>query len=95
MWDPGMGVCMVCGGSQGRSDALAAVYAREDAWVVMYVECAVMIGRMRRAMMSGGSWVSRSLDGIVVRMADMCDCVDRWMAGPRCTSPVRADMLRQ
>ena len=30
-----------------------------DAWVVVYVECAVMIGRMRRAIMSGGSWVSK------------------------------------
>ena len=45
--------------------------------MVVHVECAVMIGRMRRAMMSGGSWVSRSLDVIVVRMADVCDCVDR------------------
>ena len=53
--------------------------ARGDAWVVVHVECAVMIGRMRRAMMSGGSWVSRSLGVVVVRMADVCDCVDRRM----------------
>ena len=70
--------------------------ARGDAWVVVYVECAVMIGRMRRAMMSGGSWVSRSLDVIVVRVADVCDdCVDRRMVRPRCTSPVRRGMWRQ
>ncbi len=25
--------------------------------------------------MSGGSWVSRSLDVMAVRMADVCDCV--------------------
>ena len=43
------------------------------------MECAVMIGRMRRAMMSGGFWVSRSLDVIGVRMADVCACVDRRM----------------
>ena len=55
--------------------------ARGDAWVVVYVECAVMmIGRMRRAMLSGGSWVNRSLDVIVVHMAYVCDCVDRRMA---------------
>ena len=55
-----------------------------DSWVVVYVECVVMIGRMRRAMMSGGSWVSRSLDVLVVRKADVCDCADRGMVGPRC-----------
>ncbi len=71
------------------------MFARGYAWVVVFVESAVMIGRMRRAMMSGGSWVSRSLDVIVVRMADVCDCVDRRMAGPRCLSPVRRGMWRQ
>ena len=86
---------VVCGGGQGRCDAFDAVCTRGDAWVGVYVECVVMIGRMRRAMMSGGSWVSRSLDVIVVRMADVCDCVDRRMAGPRCTSPVRTGMWRQ
>jgi hypothetical protein len=30
------------------------VFAPGDAWVVVYAECAVMIGRMRRAMMTGG-----------------------------------------
>jgi hypothetical protein len=59
------------------------------------VECVVMIERMRRAMMSGGSWVIRSLDVIVVCVADVCDCVDRRMAGPRCSLPVRTAMWRQ
>ena len=86
---------MVCGGGQGRCDALDAVCARGEARVVVYVECAVMIGRMRRAMMSGGSWVSRSLDVIVVRMADVCDCVDRRLARPRCSSPVLTGMWMQ
>ena len=31
-----------------------AVCARGDAWVGVYVECVLAIGRMRRAMMSGG-----------------------------------------
>jgi hypothetical protein len=61
----------------------------------VYVECAVMIGRMRRAMMSGGSWVSRSLDVIVVRMADACDCVDRGMAGRRFLPPALTGMWMQ
>jgi len=74
---------------------LVAVCARGGAWVGVYVECAVMIGRMRSAMMSGGSWVSRRLDVIVVRMADVCDCVDRRMVRPRCTSPVGKGMWRQ
>ena len=39
----------MCGGGQGRCDALDAVCLRGDAWVVVHVECAVMIGRMRRA----------------------------------------------
>ncbi len=54
--------------------------ARGDAWVFVYVECAVMIGRMRSAMMSGGCWVSRSLDVMVVRVARMCVIVwtDEW-----------------
>ena len=69
--------------------------ARGDAWVVVHVECAVMIGRMRRAMMSGGSWVSRSLGVVVVRMGNVCDCVDRRMVGPRCISPVRRGLWRQ
>ncbi len=43
------------------------------------MEYVVMLRRMRRAMMSGGSWVGRSLDMIVVRMAHVCDCVDRRM----------------
>ncbi len=63
--------------------------------VAVYVECAVMMGRMSRAMMSCGSWVSRSLDVFVARMADVCDCVDRRLARPRCTSPVRTGMWRQ
>ena len=37
--------CMVCGVGQGRLDALDAVRACGDAWVGVYVECAVMIGR--------------------------------------------------
>ncbi len=69
--------------------------AREDAWVFVYVECALMMGRMRRAMMSGGSWVSRSLDVIVVGVADVCDCVDRRVVRPLCSSPVRTGMWRQ
>ncbi len=72
-----------------------AVCARGDVWVVVYVECAVMIGRMRRATRSDGSWVIRSLDVIVVRMADVCDCVDRRIVRPRCSSPVRRGMWRQ
>ena len=63
---------------------LDAGSARGDAWVGVCAESAVMIGRMRRAMMSGGSWVRCSLDVIFMRMADVCDCVDRRMAGPRC-----------
>jgi hypothetical protein len=59
------------------------------------VECAVLMGRMRRAMMSGGSWMIRSLDVMVVRTTDVCDCVDRRMVRPRCTSPVRTGMWRQ
>ena len=69
--------------------------ARGDAWVVVYVECALMMGRMRRAMVSGCSWVSRSLDVLVVRTADVCDCVDRRMVVPHCSSPVRRGMWRQ
>ena len=59
---------------------LDAVCARWDAWVVVYVECAMMIGRMRSAMMSGCGWVNRSLDVLVVRMADVCVIVwtDGW-----------------
>jgi hypothetical protein len=95
LWDPGMGVCMVCGGGQGRCDAFDAVCTRGDAWVGVYVECVVMIGRMRSAMMSGGSWVSRSLDVIVVRMADVYDCVDRRLVRPRCSSLVRRGMWGQ
>jgi hypothetical protein len=86
---------MVCGGGQGRLDALDAVCALGDVRVLLYVKCAVMIGRMRRAMMSGGSSVSRSLDVFVVRMADVSDCVDRRMAGHPCTSPARRGMWRQ
>ncbi len=69
--------------------------ARGYAQVVVYVECAVMMGRMRRAMMSGGSLVRRSLDVIVVRMADVCDCVDRRMARPHFSSPLCTDVWRQ
>ena len=75
--------------------SLDAVFAGGDVWVVVYVECAVMIGRMRRAMMSGGSWVSRSLGVVVVRLVNVCDCVDRRLARPRCTPPVRRGMWRQ
>jgi hypothetical protein len=74
---------------------LDAVRACGDAWVVVHLECAVMIGSMRRAMISGGSWVSRSHDGMVVRTADVCDCVDRRMARPRCSSLVLTGMWRQ
>ena len=45
----------------------------------VHVESAEMMGRMRRAMMSGGSWVGRGLDVLFVRTADVCDCVDRRM----------------
>ena len=76
-------------------DALDAVCARGDVRVGVYVECGVMIGRMRRAMMSGGGWMSRSLDVIVVCMAGVCDCVDRRMVRPRCLSPVTTVMWRQ
>jgi hypothetical protein len=54
-----------------------------------------MIGRIRRAMMSGGGRVSRSPDVIVVRMADVRDCVDRRLVRPRCTWPVKTGMWRQ
>jgi hypothetical protein len=77
--------CKVRGGGQGRYDVLDAVYTQ--GCMVAYVECAAMIVRMRRAMMSGGCWVSRSLDVFVVRMADVCDYVSRGMAGRRCSPP--------
>ena len=35
-----------------------SVSISRDAWVGVHVECGVMIGRMRRAMMSGGGWMS-------------------------------------
>jgi hypothetical protein len=53
-----------------------------------------MMGRLRRPMMSG-SWVIRCLDVIVDRTADVCDCVDRRMVQPRCSSPVRMGMWRK
>jgi hypothetical protein len=57
----------------------------------VYVECVVMTERIRRAMGLG----EEKPDVFVVRMADVCDCVDSRMVRPRCSSPVRMDMWRQ
>jgi hypothetical protein len=59
-------------------DVVDAVYTQ--ACMGSYVECAAMIVRMRRAMMNCCCRVCRSLDVFVLRMADVCDDVNRGLA---------------